>query len=489
MEADKIFSIQIKAENKFLPITLSLVNKTCKKLGLDEKSIKELELVTEEACSNVIEHAFEPDEDAVYELSVYREPGQIRISIRDEGIPFDVMSISKGQDVGLGSIFMKAFTDKVSYFNLGLKGKKVDLIKFIPYENIEEIVQKGRKEKIPEEAVKLGPDDYVLRMMNPDDAVEMAKCIYHSYGYSYLWEFVYFPEKVKEYLVSELLRSCIILNKKNNIIGHFALMKQSKDSPVGETGMAVVDPRYRGNGLFKKMKLFLADYAKDQNMKGFYSEAVAVHPYSQKGNLSLGATETGIVLGHLPSNMFFKKIQKAVKSTRQAAVLFYMILKGNESSEVYIPHHHKSMVEKIYKNLGLNRILIKPVTATNSVKIKSKVETEVISHSMIGFIRILKYGNDIQDLVKLHLKELCMKKMEVVYLDIPLSEQETQLWCAQFELLGFFFAGIIPELINGDVLRLQYMNNIHIDLDKIVVASEFGSRLLDYVSNSYKNSI
>ena len=49
------------------------------------------------------------------------------------------------------------------------------------------------------------------------------------------------------------------------------------------------------------------------------------------------------------------------------------------------------------------------------------------------------------------------------------------------EMLGFFFAGIIPEMFEGDALRLQYLNNVNIDFEKVRIASDFGKKLLAYV--------
>lgn len=39
-----------------------------------------------------------------------------------------------------------------------------------------------------------------------------------------------------------------------------------------------------------------------------YSEATAAHPYSQVANIHLGATETGFLLGYIPAEVSYKKI-------------------------------------------------------------------------------------------------------------------------------------------------------------------------------------
>jgi serine/threonine-protein kinase RsbW len=47
--------------------------------------------------------------------------------------------------------------------------------------------------------------------------------------------------------------------------------------------------------------------------------------------------------------------------------------------------------------------------------------------------------------------------------------------------MGFFFAGILPLALAGDTLILQYLNNVRIDYDKIVLYSEEARQIRDYV--------
>jgi serine/threonine-protein kinase RsbW len=120
-------------------------------------------------------------------------------------------------------------------------------------------------------------------MMRPEESFELSRCVYRSYGYSYDWDYVYYPDRIQELQESGLMRSCIVVTPEGELVGHLALTLESVNSPVAEAGQAVVDPRYRGHQLFERMKTFLAERAKEWDMYGLYSEATAVHPYSQKG--------------------------------------------------------------------------------------------------------------------------------------------------------------------------------------------------------------
>jgi hypothetical protein len=47
--------------------------------------------------------------------------------------------------------------------------------------------------------------------------------------------------------------------------------------------------------------------------------------------------------------------------------------------------------------------------------------------------------------------------------------------------MGFFFAGILPLSAIGDALILQYLNNVVVDYDKIVLYTDLAKEIRDYV--------
>jgi hypothetical protein len=47
--------------------------------------------------------------------------------------------------------------------------------------------------------------------------------------------------------------------------------------------------------------------------------------------------------------------------------------------------------------------------------------------------------------------------------------------------LGAFFGGVVAELGDGDVLRLQWLNGVEADPSDVAVASDLGRELLHYV--------
>ena len=60
---------------------------------------------------------------------------------------------------------------------------------------------------------------------------------------------------------------------------------------------------------------------------------------------------------------------------------------------------------------------------------------------------------------------------------------------AEFEKLGFFFAGILPESRMGDVLILQYLNNVEFDYDKMHILTDLAKELSAYIKAHDPNII
>jgi anti-sigma regulatory factor (Ser/Thr protein kinase)/GNAT superfamily N-acetyltransferase len=482
MQKEDITRITLPANKDYLPNALDYFEGILNKIGLDEKDVMKMRLAIEESSLNVIEHAFDPDEDGRFDIIFARRPSQLVLKVHDKGLPSDFNAALKESGEGLGIRLMRGVTDEVNFVNLGREGKQVELVKYMPYKTHAESLSKEEKDIIDKmDLSQIEKPNINMRFMKPEEASAMARCVYRSYGYSYSLEFIYYPEKIKENIQSGIVKSVICVDESNEIVGHLALNFEYAGAKVGETGQAVVDPRYRGHSLFTKMKNFMIDHAKESGMYGIYSEAVTAHPFTQKGNLALGAHETGFLICYVPATVNFKKIQKeGAPPLRQSAVLFY--LKTNEEPKriCYLPKRHKDIIQKIYDRSKLNREIedIVDVEVTEDI---TRHHLKVSEDANRAFIKILKYGTDFESMIHFRFRDLCDKKMELIFIDLPISDPLTAHKYEFLEKLGFFFVGIIPELGEGDVVRFEYLNNVIVDPDIIARESQFVNELFDYI--------
>jgi len=482
-QEQQVARITLVARVEFLPAVASFVREISVKLGLSGDDIGRLELVVEEACMNVIEHAFDPGEQGSFDVVILRKPGQVVVAVEDQGLPFDFRKFDVEKESGLGIILMKAFADEIHFLNSGRRGKRVELVKNLPYKDVEAYISDEEKERVSPLPSVSKDTPIAIRLMEPDDSVDLARCVYRCYGYTYANGDVYFPDRVRELLESGLLIPHVALSPDNEVIGHIAIRKEYPDARIGERGQAVVDPRYRGYGLLNKLISASVENARAMGMYGTYGEAVTAHIYSQKAAFSMGACETGVLLGFTPATMFFKKIQDGNRQQRQTAVLLYTRLNEEPCRDVYPPFHHEAVIRRIYERNNFRRNIMKAldVRKLTDVPPSSQVDVRVQTDASRAFMLVKQYGADLGELVKFRLRELCLRRIDCIYIDLSLSHPATQKFCASLEMLGFFFAGVIPEMSDGDVLRLQYLNNVDVDLENTQIASDFGKEMLDYV--------
>ena len=470
---ESVARVTVLADAGLLPAVVDFVRQAAHRLGLRHEDTKRLDRAVAVVCRNVIEHAFDPQEGGEYDVHVLRRPGQVVVAVEDRGLPFDYADLRYGEDSSLPEVLRGSFTDGMRFVNLGRGGNRVELIKDLPHPDIREDQEPHRESPAAAEDVPLD-----IRMMRPEESTELSRCVYRSYGYSYDWDYVYYPERIRELQESRLMRSCVAVTPEDEIVGHLALTLEHPDSPVGETGQAVVDPRFRGHRLFERMKTFLAERAREWGMYGLYSEATAVHPYSQKGNLHLGARETGFLLGYIPATVDYRQIGVSEANHRGSVALFYMRSNQEPERAVYPPPACRDLVLRVVEHNGLRRTFGDDAEAPT---VPSQMSVDVRQDHNQAFLRVAEPGTDLREVIRVRLRELCLHRVDCVYVDLPLSHPATLHAGAGLEKLGFFFGGIIPELREGDILRLQYLNNVEVEPADVRTASDFGQELLGLI--------
>ncbi|MBI3149929.1 MAG: ATP-binding protein [Betaproteobacteria bacterium] len=134
-----------------LPLLLNAVAEVCEAAGADATLRHDLRLAVEEACMNVMRHAYRSGAPGELALEVTREPWQgrpaIRVTLRDRGLPFDPLAVAAPQPAedaehlplgGLGVHLMRQVTDAQAYHYDVATGNHLTLVKFLTRQHGEE---------------------------------------------------------------------------------------------------------------------------------------------------------------------------------------------------------------------------------------------------------------------------------------------------------------------------------------------------------------
>lgn len=483
--------ITLAADQRFLRGACLFMREMALAAGLDEAAASNLELAVEEAGLLLINQSFEGIADGQFDIICEYDSGRFVAAFEDKGLPFEWSKAGEAEKTRHSVALLSGFADELRLINRGKEGKRLEFVVNRSSPWLETSFRDSAQE--PDSAeVAMAPADapVELRLLDPaNDCVAFARCMYNVYGYSYL-ETVYFPDRIRDLVERDLLLSHVAVTEDGQVVGHQGLKKDRPDSRVANVSMGIVDPRFRGRKLFERLKDLAFAAARARGLTGLYGEAVTIHPYSQKANFAMGARETGMLLAYVPEGFTFKKIKDGEESarTRQTAVLFYNSLNPGPMRKVYPPAAHRQMIQRIYDWVGLERVVMEaPPEARSSLPAHAEITVDVAGAFGQAIISIVKPGLDLAKQLRAQLIELKVSRIDLIYVDLPMSDPATQVLAEEVEACGFSFCGLYPEKHqDGDLLRLHHLNNVRIDTSKIVTVTDMGRDLLDYVVSGLK---
>jgi two-component system, cell cycle response regulator DivK len=127
--------LQRSARIEALPQLMALITDLCTRAGASNEVSQELQLVYEEACVNVIRHAYAGREPGPIEIDAWiaddRGQPAVVCSIRDEGPPFDplgralpdtTLAVEDRAIGGLGVLLMRRMSDRLLWRPAGPQG-------------------------------------------------------------------------------------------------------------------------------------------------------------------------------------------------------------------------------------------------------------------------------------------------------------------------------------------------------------------------------
>lgn len=116
--------MQFAAKFEYLDEIREFVGEIARKGGFSDKDVYNIQLATDEAASNIIEHAYENMPDGILELSCGVNQNVITIVLVDHGESFDPSEVplpdlkadlSDRKIGGLGIFLMRKLMDEVTY--------------------------------------------------------------------------------------------------------------------------------------------------------------------------------------------------------------------------------------------------------------------------------------------------------------------------------------------------------------------------------------
>lgn len=471
------------------------VREIAKKIGFSGEDLNQIDIAVEESVSNIMLHAND-EENATFDIICKKVPRGMEIVMKEKGIPFDPEQLKKYEltkildtfsTKGLGIYLIQKVMDELSFRNLGTEGKETVMVKYLP--DAQQQLPAPKEQRLPKvpEVIK-ETIEYEVRGLKDNEAIEVSRCAYKTHGYTFFDDHIYYPDRLVEMNRNSELISAVAVTKDHVFMGHAALLFQYTEDTITELTFVFVNLEFRGQGALNRLVDYLFKVPKKRELRGIYAYAVTNHVFTQKSMIRFQINDCGILLATSPASWKFKGISDA--SQRISVVLSFRYMIPPLRYQIYPPEHHKTMVGKLYENLGAEHdMLVPPSGELQFQRSDTLLRTGINLLEGCAEIYLAEYGDDCLQAIKRTLREYCVQQLSAINLFLSLRNPLTYIMTSEFEKMGFFFAGILPESRIGDALILQYLNNVNLDYGKIQLLTDLSKELMDYIRERDPNVI
>ncbi|MCX8110834.1 MAG: GNAT family N-acetyltransferase [Syntrophorhabdaceae bacterium] len=468
-----------------------------RKVGITEEKIVFIRLNIEEAFMMVFNLAYSDDVSEDIMVDIRCQPPHFRVQFISKGMPFDLsllpeyeptklIEMTEQDATGLSMHMIKESVDEYNFINRGKEGIVFELKWNIHFENVEDI-QESEQGRIEPYRIEVVEEIKEIKMLSPDDAINISRLVYKSYGLSYVNEDIYYPDRLRAKLQSGLFESIGAVTTSNRIVGHLALMKDAPDSQAVEWGVVVVDPAYRGKGLMNRLLEFAIKEMQNRTQSVFFAHAVTNHTFTQKTCERFGFKTTALFVGFAPDTLKFRNIHERLKQ-RESTFISLKFMKPIEMDKIYPPSWHKETLSKIFETLdmSIDALISMDVSAHIGHETNTTYSTRILSSINMALIFIDRIGSNINNILAFEKKRLCREKVDVINLVVDLEDPNVQ-WCVKYaESMGFFIAGFTPMMPYPYALTMQYLNNFKVDYDVITTYGDNATWLKEVVQKEQR---
>ncbi len=136
--AERSTSLRMKAVLENVPRVIECVTEWAEKAGFDERALYEIQLAVDEACANVVDHAYQGADLGDIEVSCRLDDQLLTIQVRDWGAGFDMDGV-EDPDLeapleerslgGLGLFLVRQVMDEVQFTSDSERGNELVMSK------------------------------------------------------------------------------------------------------------------------------------------------------------------------------------------------------------------------------------------------------------------------------------------------------------------------------------------------------------------------
>ncbi len=429
-------------------------------------------------------------------VTVHFEPQAdgLRIRILQKGLPIDVQHLpayspanasDEAQSEGLSLFLAEKCMDRVVFVNRGREGSEIVMLKRHPERHIKDRLAAAERERPADEATAEKPD-FTIRPARDEEAVEISRCAYLTYGYTYE-DYVYYPERLVEMNRNGELRSLVAVTTEGIVMGHCALKFAPGRRNRAELGVLFVRPEYRRHGIGAALWSATVRLARDLGLDSIYARSVTGHRASQRMAEQNGFRDCALLLSLFPRNVDLKSMG-GVQAGKMSGMLQWLPLRTPRPRILDVPARYRRTVADLYAWAGIPADFDSP--APVSASSAPALRDQRIAVLNVALMEIESAGPDPDETIRwiqVNARRFCRDKIDTLYLYVNIEEAGAARIVEAAMRGGFVFAGVMPDVFpRGDALVLQYLNLPEDPFADMTVWTDTARRLRDAICAEWR---
>ena len=459
----EVADLRILADTALIPNILDFVCELASEYDLASEDSPRLRLALEEILASVFSYGYNNDRIHTVDVVVSVGEGTLRVSVMDKGLPYDYKTLLESRSADSANILTHMRNGPMMRY-LGKEGRE-QIVSFpIPPRTAGAPEGREASEPVDFSAIEIHP-------MRPEEGIQVAQCLYDEFGYTYVNDIVYFPERFNEAVASGTMMSYTAVAPSGEVAGHLTLIKTPLLPGTAELAMGVVRKRYRKGSVMSRLTEAVMAAASDDSLTSIYAQPVGFHPYTQKTCIANGMSPCSVNFNYTGADLAMSYFSER----RRQHVFMAVRMLADVRRTVYCPPDARDVADFVIGGCGLDRVHAHPrEPATGS---RTVLDTDIHGDSASASVFVRSAGEDAAAAMRRAHKSARDSRCEVAFIFINLQDPCAASAYDAARGLGYFPVGMFPGTSENDWLVMHNTFIGGIDYGSFVAEGPFAELL------------
>ncbi len=459
----EVADLRIQADTALIPNILDFVCELASDYNLSSDDSPRLRLALEEILASVFSYGYNNDRIHTVDVVVSAGGGTLRVSVMDKGLPYDYKTLLETRSADSANILTHMRNGPMMRY-LGKKGRE-QIVSFpIPPRILGSTESQGVSEPVDFSAIVIHP-------MRPEEGIQVAQCLYDEFGYTYVNDIVYFPERFNKAVSSGTMMSYTAVAPSGEVAGHLTLIKTPLLPGTAELAMGVVRKRYRKGSVMSRLTEAVMAAAMDDSLMSIYAQPVGFHPYTQKTCIASGMFPCSVNFNYTGADLAMSYFSER----RRQHVFMAVRMLADVRRTVYCPSDARDVADFVIGGCGLDRVYGGPGEPANGSR--TILEKDVHGDSASASVFVRSVGEDVAAAIRRANKSVRDSRCEVAFIFINLQDPCAASAYDAAADLGYFPVGMFPGTSENDWLVMHNTFIGGIDYGSFVAEGPFAELL------------